>query len=97
MIVAIVRFPLPEGTSSEDAKAAFEASVPQFQGVPGLMRKHYLFGEGPVGGGVYLWADRAAAERCYDDAFKARVKEKFGVEPQIEVFESSVTIDNENG
>ena len=94
MIIAIVRFPLPAGTTAEQAKASFEASVPQFQGVPGLLRKHYLFGEGPEAGGVYLWTDCAAAEKVYTPEFRKHLADMFGQEPSIEFFESSVTIEN---
>lgn len=94
MIVGIVRFPLPPGTTPEQAKGMFEASVPQFEGRPGLVRKHYLYGPGPEGGGVYLWKDRASAEACYSPEFRAQLKSIVGQEPKIEIFESSVTIDS---
>jgi hypothetical protein len=46
MITAIVRFRLPEGTTRDDAKAMFEKSAPNYRGVPGLVRKYYLFSSG---------------------------------------------------
>jgi hypothetical protein len=95
MIVGIVRFPLPPGTTAEQAKGMFEASVPQFEGRPGLLRKQYLYGPGPEGGGVYFWKDRASAEACYDAGFRAQLKAIVGQEPKIDIFESSVSIDNE--
>ena len=63
MITAVVRFPLPQGTTRDDAKAMFEKSAPNYRGVPGLVRKYYLFGDDRTGGGVYLWNSRDAAER----------------------------------
>jgi heme-degrading monooxygenase HmoA len=94
MIVAVVRFPLPASMSADDAREGFEASAPRFQAMPGLLRKHYLRAEdGSVGGGVYLWESREAAEACYDDAFRARVKERYGDEPVIEIFETPVTVE----
>jgi len=45
MITAIVRFRLPEGTTRDDAKAMFEKSAPKHRGVPGLVRKYYLYGD----------------------------------------------------
>jgi len=98
MIVAIVRFPLRPGTSAADAKAMFEASKPKFEGLPGLVRKNYLFSAaGPVGGGVYVWESREAAERVYTDEFRRSIAERYGQEPQIEFFESSVFVDNAAG
>lgn len=94
MIVAVVRFALPESMSRDEARAAFEESAPRFQAMPGLLRKHYLFDEdGPLGGGVYLWESREAAEAVYDDAFRARVRERYGSEPTIELFDTPVTVE----
>jgi hypothetical protein len=47
----------------EDAKTIYEKSVPNYQSAPGLVRKYYLFGQDHVGGGVYLWQSREAAEK----------------------------------
>lgn len=94
MIVAIVRFPLSPSLSADDVRASFEASAPSYQALPGLIRKHYLRAEdGSVGGGVYLWESRAAAEAVYDEAWLARLTERFGAAPSVEYFESPVTVD----
>ena len=72
----------------------FEASAPKYQNVPGLLRKHYLLGdEGRVGGGVYIWESRAAAEALYDDAWRAGIEQRYGSPPTIEFFDSPVTVD----
>jgi len=63
MITAIVRFRLPEGTTRDDAKAMFEKSAPNYRGVPGLVRKYYLYGDDRTGGGVYLWNSREATPK----------------------------------
>jgi hypothetical protein len=44
MITCIVQFPLPAGTTQEDARQLFEKSKPLYQGKPGLVRKYYLYG-----------------------------------------------------
>ncbi len=97
MIVAVVRFPLDPPLSSADAAAAFEASAPNYQNVPGLLRKHYLLGDGGrVGGGVYLWESQAAAEALYDDAWRAGLESRYGHPPMIEYYESAVRVDPDN-
>lgn len=94
MIVAIVRFPLPAGLTAEAARQSFEASAPNYQGLPGLHRKYYLRSEdGSVGGGVYLWESREAAEAVYDDGWRERLVERFGAEPQVEYLECPVVVD----
>ena len=96
MIVAVVRFPLPTTMTADAARASFEGSAPSYQGLKGLHRKYYLRSEdGAVGGGVYLWADKASAEAVYDDAWRARLTERFGAEPQVEYFECPVVVDPE--
>lgn len=97
-ITAIVRFTLPEGKTREEAVAAFEKSAPLYRDVQGLTRKYYLVSEdGRAGGGVYLFESRADAERLYDDAWRAGLRERLGVEPRVEYFDSPVIVDNETG
>ena len=74
MITAIVRFRLPEGTTRDDAKAMFEKSAPNYRGVPGLVRKYYLYGDDRTGGGVYLWNSRETAERFYSEAWRTTMR-----------------------
>jgi hypothetical protein len=94
MITAIVRFPLPTGTSLQDAKAMFEKSVPAYKGASGLIRKYYLFGEDRTGGGVYLWQSRAAADHQYSQVWRNMIEEKFGTAPEITYYDTPVIIDN---
>jgi hypothetical protein len=94
MIVAVVNFTLPAPLSSEEAQAMFEASAPSYQNVDGLRRKHYLLSDdGRVGGGVYLWDSREQAERLYDAAWRARLAARYGSEPTVTYYESTVTVE----
>lgn len=94
MITAIVRFRLPEGTTLADAKSMFEKSVPNYTAAPGLVRKYYLFGEDRVGGGVYLWESRDAADKQYSAAWKSMIADKFGTAPEITYYDTPVIVDN---
>lgn len=94
MITAIVRFPLPKGTTLETAKAMFEKSAPNYKRSPGLVRKYYLFGEDGIGGGVYLWQSREAADGQYSAAWKSMIAEKFGTPPEITYYDTPVIVDN---
>ncbi len=95
MITVTVNFPTPEGATLESITEAFRSTTPRYEGLPGLIRKYYLFDpELGVGGGVYLWEDRAQAEAFYNNAWRARLTEKYGVPPKISFFESPVIIDN---
>ena len=97
-VTAIVRIPLSDGMTREAATAAFEASAPRYRGVRGLVRKYYLFSEeARTGGGVYVFESREDAERLHDDAWRASIRERYGAEPSIEMFESPVIVDNDAG
>jgi hypothetical protein len=96
MITAIVNFKLPATVTSAEARKLFEGSAPKYRNLPGLIRKYYLFGNG-VGGGVYLWESRAAAERVYNADWKKMIAERYGAEPTISYFETPVVVDNDKG
>lgn len=94
MITAIVNFKLPDGTTREQARELFEASVPRFEGLPGLIRKYYLYGDNGIGGGAYLWESREAADRVYSDEWRKSIEQRYGVAPTITYFDTDVIVDN---
>ena len=94
MITAIVRFPLPKGMTLDDAKTVYEKSVPNYQRAPGLVRKYYLFGQDQIGGGVYLWQSKEAAEKMYSAEWKKMIKERYGAAPEITYYDTPVIVDN---
>lgn len=95
MITTVVRFALPAGTTREAAKGLYENSASTYQKVPGLIRKYYLYTEdGPVGGGIYLWESRQAAERLYTSEWRKGIAQRLGAEPEVLYFETPVLIDN---
>ncbi|GAB4235054.1 MAG: YdhR family protein [Methyloligellaceae bacterium] len=98
MITAIVNFRLPEGATLEDATARFQSTAPLYLGHKGLTRKYYLFDpQTNTGGGCYLFETREDAEAMFDDVWRARIREKYGSEPEIRFFESPVIVDNQRG
>lgn len=95
MIVAIVTFQLPKATTAEDMTAAYQAAVPMFQNVAGLVTKYFYVSEdGHRAGGVYVWASRADANRLYEGEWRPFVEKKFGSPPQIDFLDSPVMVDN---
>lgn len=98
MITTITTFTLPDAITLEQARAIFKSTAPNYQGVPGLVRKVYVLSEdGRTAGGVYLWNSRADAEALYTDAWRAFVKEKYGTDPTVTYFSSPVVVDNVTG
>jgi hypothetical protein len=96
MILAIVTFHVPTPVGYDAARDGSEASAPSYQGVPELVRKVYTRApDGSTLGGVYQWTSREAAEAFYDDAWRARVTERFGAPPEIQYLEALTVVDNE--
>src|SRR5438128_5956083 len=98
MIVAIVTFPLSKATTAEEMSAPFQAAVPMFKSVTGLLTKYFYVSEdGRRAGGVYVWASRLDADRLYNGEWRAMVEAKFGGPPTIDFLNSPVMIDNRHG
>jgi hypothetical protein len=95
MITAIVRFPLTPGTSLEEARALYEATAPRYKTIPGLQRKYYLYGDDAMGGGVYLWESREAADALYTPEWRGMIEERFGTAPEITYYEAPVIVENQ--
>lgn len=98
MITAIVRFKLAPGEGHEAALEEIKKTIPLYQNAgPALIRKQICIdaakGEGRS---IYLWADRASAERFFEMA-KAHIKAKTGNEPEVELLETHVVVDNDKG
>ncbi len=98
MITAVVNFKLPPHIKLADAAKLFEGSAPKYENLSGLVRKYYLFDEANhIGGGVYLWESRAAAEAVYTKEWRKMIADRYGAEPQISFFSTPVIVDNAIG
>jgi hypothetical protein len=94
MIAAVVRFDISPARPADDLAAAFAASAPNYAEVAGLHRKHFLLDpSGAMGGGVYLWESRQAAEAMYTESWADRLEGKFGGRPIVEYFDVPASVD----
>ena len=99
MITALVQFKVKDGTTQEEVFANMNKAAPKFDGMPGLLRKNFIFdGDRGVGGGVYTWESLEAAQKVYADGgpWKTAIQTMYGVEPEITIFETPVVVDNEH-
>ncbi len=95
MITAITNFRLQKPISREEAHRIFLSTAPKYLGMPGLVRKCYIWAEdGSHVGGLYLWNSRREAEAMYSESWRAYVRAKYGTEPTVTYFESPVVVDN---
>jgi len=99
MITALVQFKVKDGTTQEEVFANMNKAAPKFDGMPGLLRKNFIFdGDRGVGGGVYTWESLEAAQKVYADGapWKTAIQTMYGVDPEITIFETPVVVDNEH-
>jgi hypothetical protein len=98
MITAIVTFRLSPGETQAQALEEIRKTVPLYrQAAPALLRKAiHLDAESGVGRSVYLWQDRASAERFFEMA-RANIKARTGHEPEIQYLDCHVLVDNVSG
>ena len=97
-VVALVRFPVDTSLDAEDLKQKFLASTERYAGDAGIMRKHYLVSrDRKSGGAVYVFVDQAAADRVHDTAWVAQIRDRYGVDPEVEYLDNPVVVDNEKG
>jgi hypothetical protein len=71
----------------------FRKSVPEYAALPGLITKFYSIAEDGRFGGVYLWTDRASAERQFDAAWHKRVQTTYGAPGEVQLFEVVSVLD----
>jgi len=94
MITAIVQYRLPPSIDLTACAAHFRKIAPGFRGVPGLIRKQFIYAEDGWAGGVYLWESRAAADAFYTGPWLQGIRERYGMDPQIKYFHTACVTDN---
>ena len=96
MYAAIITYKPNNHKSAEEIVSSFEAAVPMFSDMPGLIRKYFCFDDDSLAGtSIYIWESRKAAKTCYSNpTFLESFKEAFGCEPSIQYTEIKLVVDN---
>ena len=97
MITAIVQFDLPADVDRQKASEIFQRIAPLYRKMDGLIHKYFCFSDEGKGAGIYLWETREAAEKVYAGVWRERIKELYGVEPEIQYYEPLLVVDNAAG
>ncbi|HIC73284.1 MAG TPA: monooxygenase [Alphaproteobacteria bacterium] len=97
MITAIVQFDLPADVDRQKASEIFQRIAPLYREMEGLIHKYFCFSDEGKGAGIYLWKSREAAEKVYAGVWRERIKELYGVEPEIQYYEPLLVVDNTAG
>ncbi len=94
----IVRFPLPDSMTADQARNRFRSVARDFQNPPGLLRKFFLLSEdGRTSMGIYVWESRENARTFNDEMLRVRIRSAYGFEPDIQYCETVVEVDNMTG
>jgi len=95
MVTEIVTFAVPPDATRQGVLAAFEKTAPSWSQNPDLIRKYYVLDmERRIAGGIYVWRERLHALRWHGADFRARVRELYGSEPEFQIFETPIVVDN---
>ncbi len=95
MITEIVTFKVRTGATREEVFSKYETTAPKWRANPDLVRKNYLFdAEAGIAGGVYLWRERAHAEKWHGAEFRKMIQQMWGSDPQSQFFETPIVVDN---
>lgn len=92
-VVRIVRITPPAGAPRETILAGFEQAAPAYSKAPGLVHKWFSIGEDGRFGGIYLFANKAAADAWFSPAWHSRVKETYGVDGEVVALDAPVVIE----
>jgi len=95
MITEVVTFKVPEGTTREEHASKSRSSALAWGENPDLIRKYYLFDpERSIAGGIYLWKEKAHAEKWHGAEWRAEIKKLYDSVPKSEFFETPIVVDN---
>jgi hypothetical protein len=89
MIIEMVLFDLPKDADRNSVMALYEKTAARWAANADLIEKYYYFDQTTgEGGGVYVWPDRAAAERWHGPDYRQMVADLYGSEPRIRIFDA---------
>jgi len=76
--IVIWKFDVMEGKNRQDLLTVMHGAAPDFQGVPGLVRKHYCIAPDCRSVlEIYLWQSKAAADKFFDHAWDAETSRRW--------------------
>jgi heme-degrading monooxygenase HmoA len=89
-VSTLVAITVPAGIGKARLVQEFQAAIPTYRAVPGLLRKHFIITDDGRFGGIYFWKDRAAADQWFNAAWKERVRTTYGSEATLEWFDTVI-------
>ncbi len=91
-VATLVTIPTPPGVTRERLIAEYQAALPVYERVAGLQRKYFIItGDGRFGG-IYQWANQAAADAWFNQGWHERVRKTYGAVAAIEWFDTPLLL-----
>lgn len=84
-VVAFVTVPAGDDDGATQLRNSLAADM------PGLLREYTVAGDGRAGV-VLVWRDQAAGVQWLNDAWRARAKQSFGGEPEVEWYNAPILL-----
>lgn len=93
LIVAVVKIPIPQGVTRAQVVAGMAKSIPEYEKLPGLVRKYYTLTDDGKYGGIYLFENRKAAEDHFNDDWRANILKTRGAPAEVTYFDVPIVIE----
>lgn len=93
LVAVVVKIPIPQGVNRTQVVAGMVKSIPEYQQLPGLVRKYYTLTDDGRFGGVYLFESRKAAEDHFNDDWRANIVKTRGAPAEVTYFDVPIVIE----
>jgi len=93
LVVAVVKIPIPAGVTRAQVVAGMVKTIPEYEKLPGLVRKYYALSDDGKYGGVYLFENRKAAEDHFNDEWRANIVKTRGAPAEVTYFDVPIVIE----
>jgi hypothetical protein len=91
--LAVVRIARPWYAPRFVVRKKFREALPEYEREGELDAKYFTIADDGRFGGLYLWKSRGAAESHFDAAWRAGVRERRGVEPDVLMMDAPYLIE----
>jgi hypothetical protein len=92
-VVAVVKIPIPKGVTRAQVVAGMVKTIPEYEKLPGLVRKYYTLTDDGKFGGIYLFENRKAAEDHFNDEWRANIVKTRGAPAEVTYFSVPIVIE----
>jgi hypothetical protein len=91
--IGLVRVRTPWFAPKFVVRAKCRAAVPEYEAIAALDEKLYVLTEDGRFGGIYVWRSRVDAEAYYSPAWRQGVRQRRGVDPQVDLFDATAVVE----